>query len=167
MRQLATKIWNVEAGRVDRYPGTLDEYLEKFGDGSPSKAKKPTASAELGVEAAPVNGATLPVADVAAAGESRADKKARKREEAQRRSEANKKLGPIKKTLADLEARIEALEKDQRERNLALADPETYGDASKRNALLTAYQRDEDELAELGDRWERATEALEELEAQL
>ena len=171
VRQLATKIWNVEGGKVDLYPGTLDEYLEKFGDGSPSRSKKPTASAELGVEEKAAT--KTPKAEVTAeakapeAGESRAEKKARKREEAQRRAAANKKLGPIKKKIAELEARIEVLEKDQRERNLALADPETYGDASKRNELLTAYQRDEDELADLSDRWERATEELEELEAEL
>ena len=73
----------------------------------------------------------------------------------------------FKKRIADLEGRIEVLEKDQRKRNLELADPETYNDAARRNELLTAYQKDEDKLAELNDRWERATMELEELEAEL
>ena len=161
VRQLATKIWNVENGTVELYPGTLDEYIERFGvDGG--EAKKPTASAELGVDA---KEAPTPAAKPEAAGESRAEKKARKREEAQRRAAANKKLGPLKKRIAEFEARIEVLEKEQRERNLQLADPATYHDAEKRNALLSDYQRDEDALADLNERWEMATTELEELEA--
>jgi len=168
VRQLATKIWNVESGKVELYPGTLDEYLDKFGDGTEAKAKKPTASSDLGAKSPGKKAEPKPAESDAKAkpepGESRAEKKARKREEAQRRAAANKKLGPIKKRIAELEARIEVLEKEQRERNLQLADPETYGDATKRNDLLTAYQRDEDKLAELGERWEMATVELEELE---
>lgn len=172
VRQLATKIWNVESGKVELYPGTLDEYIDRFGTEG-SEAKKPTASSELGASpkeapnSAPkgTKGET-PTTDTGA-GESRAEKKARKREEARRRTEANKKLGPVKKRIADLEGRIEVLEKEQRTRNLELADPATYNDAARRNELLTAYQQDEDKLAELNDRWERATMELEELESEL
>lgn len=165
VRQLATKIWNVESGTVELYPGTLDEYIERSGSGE-VEAKKPTASAALGVDAGSGRGPAAGSTDVGApaVGESRAAKKARKREEAQRRSDAAKKLGPIKKRVAELEAKIEVLETEQRARNLALADPETYNDAEKRNALLTAYQRDEDALAEVNEQWEMATVQLEELE---
>lgn len=164
VRQLATKIWNVESGTVELYPGTLDEYIERSGSGE-VEAKKPTASAALGVDAGSGREAGGEAhAAGAAVGESRAAKKARKREEAQRRSNAAKKLGPIKKRVAELEAKIEVLETEQRARNLALADPETYNDAAKRNELLTAYQRDEDALAEVNEQWEMATVQLEELE---
>ncbi len=172
VRQLATKIWNVESGKVELYPGTLDEYIHRFG-AEGSETKKPTASSQLGASpkeasnSAPKGSGGETQATDTGAGESRAEKKARKREEARRRTEASKKLGPVKKRIADLEGRIEVLEKEQRARNLELADPETYGDAARRNELLSAYQRDEDELSELGDRWERATMELEELEAEL
>ena len=166
VRQLATKIWNVESGKVELYPGTLDEYIDRSGPDR-TDTKKPTASSELGV-AADTSGKTSrgqDNAESAAPGESRAAKKARKREEAQRRSNAGKKLGPIKKRVAELEAKIEVLETEQRARNLALADPATYNDAGKRNELLSAYQRDEDALAEVNEQWEMATVQLEELEA--
>ncbi len=171
VRQLATKIWNVESGRVELYPGTLDEYIERHGSG---ESKKPTASAQLGAgkgSASDPGGNRAAHDDDAEAKagstESRAEKKARKREEAQRRAEATKKLGPIKKRIAELEARIETLEKEQRQRNLELADPKTYGDDRKRNALLTDYQRDEDALRDLNERWEMATVELEALEGTL
>ncbi len=166
VRQLATKIWNVESGKVELYPGTLDEYIDRSGPDR-SAANKPTASSKLGVDSdgGDTRAAAATESDGAAPGESRAAKKARKREEAQRRSDAGKKLGPIKKRVAELEAKIEVLEKDQRERNLALADPATYNDANKRNALLSAYQRDEDALAEVNAHWEMATVELEELES--
>ncbi|MEM6291077.1 MAG: ABC-F family ATP-binding cassette domain-containing protein [Myxococcota bacterium] len=172
VRQLATKIWNVEAGTVELYPGTLDEYIERHRPDAP-KGAGPTASSDLGVVDAPKRPAKSPdpkaesVAEAKGSTESRAEKKARKREEARRRTEANKKLGPIKKRITDLEAKIEVLEKEQRARNLALADPETYGDAQKRNVLLTEYQRDEDALSDLNEAWEVATMELEELESAL
>ncbi len=166
VRQLATKIWNVESGKVELYPGTLDEYIERSGSEKPDD-KKPTASSALGVETGKGAGAGGEAkSDAAVPGESRSAKKARKREEAQRRSNAGKKLGPIKKRVAELEAKIEVLETDQRARNLALADPATYNDAKLRNELLSAYQRDEDALAEVNEQWEMATVQLEELEAE-
>ncbi len=170
VRQLATKIWNVEDGTVELYPGTLDEYIERHSPDAKSSAKAsgaaaPTASPDVAAKPSGGGGPQPPVSVEGAATESRAERKARKREEAQRRATANRKLGPIKKRIQALEARIETLEAEQRTRNLELADPQTYHDAEKRNALLTDYQRDESALAELGEAWEVAQMELEELDA--
>lgn len=161
VRRLATKIWNVEGGGVDIYPGTLDEYLERHGGAPPSgtvSLRTPDAPAPARVPSGTVVGNKGSV--------SRDDKRAKKREEAQRRAERNRRLGPLKTRIERMEAEIERLERAQRQRNLELADPAVYADEKRRNVLLTEYHRDSTALAELTEDWERATAELEQLEAQ-
>jgi ATP-binding cassette subfamily F protein 3 len=74
-------------------------------------------------------------------------------------------LGPARARVRALEASIEKLEAAQRERNLELAKPEVYADATLRNRLLTEYQRDADLLADATSDWELAQAELEALEA--
>ena len=47
IRTLATKIWNVEDGRVETYPGTLDEYMYSM-----AERRQAVAVAEAGVDCA-------------------------------------------------------------------------------------------------------------------
>jgi ATP-binding cassette subfamily F protein 3 len=157
VRQLASRIWNVEGGHVETYPGTLDEYLaghrgDKGGAASP-EPRPSTSEAAPRVQAVPSPGEGQ--------GETRELRRARKREEAQRRDAVAKTVGPLRKRVQELEQRIEALEQAQRQRNLDLADPEVYADDARRYALLDAYQRDAAELAEATDAWEMAQVELE------
>jgi len=99
--------------------------------------------------------------------ESREERRARKREEAQRRAERTRALGPLKKRVQQLEARIEQLETRQREHNLALSDPALYDDPKRRDAMLAEVQRDSAELGELNDEWELAQAQLEEAQSGL
>ncbi|HEU4612158.1 MAG TPA: ABC-F family ATP-binding cassette domain-containing protein, partial [Kofleriaceae bacterium] len=73
IRTLATRIWNVEDGKVETYPGTLDEYMY-------SMAQRRQAIAAT--DGAPARGAPAPSS---AAKQSREDDKARKRREAEAR----------------------------------------------------------------------------------
>jgi ATP-binding cassette, subfamily F, member 3 len=156
IRTLATKIWNVEDQRVEIYPGTLDEYMY-------SMAQRRIAIATA--QDAPrrdVRGA-VPQAAV----KSRDDDKVRKRREAEARQKRSVKLGPLEKTVAQLEERISVLEAEQKARSAELADPRVYDEAARRNKLLSDYQAASDKLEELTARWEAAMADLEAAKAGL
>ena len=155
VRKLATRIWDVAQGGVETYPGTLDDYLARHEN-----------RAETDAELLPVKAAPSPRPKAPRSGESRASRRERRREEAQRRADAQRRLGPLQKRVAELEARIEELETRQRERNLALADPATYEDASRRETLLREHRADAEALAETTEAWELAQTQLEDAEAE-
>jgi ATP-binding cassette subfamily F protein 3 len=144
IRTLATRIWNVEDGKVDTYPGTLDEYLY---------------SMTLRRQAVAITDTKLPASK--AKPESRADDKDRKRREAEARQKRNAKLGPLEKQVAQIEERIAALEAEQKTRSAELSDPTVYDDAARRNKLLSDYQSSADKLDELTARWEKSVTELE------
>ena len=158
IRSLATKIWNVEDGRVETYAGTLDEYLYSMSlrrRGDDGQAAPAEAEA-----AAPA------VAPEPATSSSRRDgDKARKRREAEARQRRSKVLGPLEKQVADLEARIATLEAEQARRSAQLADPDVYAEAARRNALLGEFQAAQDKLDQLTARWERVASELDEARA--
>ena len=157
IRSLATRIWNVEDQRVETYPGTLDEYMYSMAErrqaiaveGDPKQKRDPRGA--------------VPVA----AAKSRDDDKVRKRREAEARQKKTAKLGPLEKTVAQLEERVGVLEAEQKTRGAELADPAVYDDAPRRNKLLADYQTAADKLEELNGRWEKAMAELETARAEL
>ncbi|MEO7735387.1 MAG: ATP-binding cassette domain-containing protein, partial [Kofleriaceae bacterium] len=156
IRTLATKIWNVEDQRVEIYPGTLDEYMY-------SMAQRRIAIATA--QDAPRRDARGAVPQAPA--KSRDDDKVRKRREAEQRQKRSVKLGPLEKTVAQLEERISVAEAEQKTRSAELADPTVYDDAARRNKLLSDYQAASDKLEELTARWEAAMATLETAKAEL
>ena len=159
VRTLATRIWNVEDGRVETYPGTLDEYLY-------SMAQRRIGVATEGDAAARRDPRGATAARPATTG-SRDDDKARRRREAEARKRRSARLGPLEKQVAQLEERIGALEAEQKARSAELSDPAVYEDAARRNKLLTDYQTAQDKLEELNARWETAMAELEAARAEL
>jgi ATP-binding cassette subfamily F protein 3 len=148
IRRLATRIWNVEDGRVETYPGTLDEYMYSM-----AQRRQLASGAE-------------PAKKQAAAPLVRDDDKTRKRREAEARQKKSAKLGPLEKQVSQLEARIEVLEAEQKVRSAELADPTVYGDAPRRNKLLADFQAAQDKLEELTVRWEQAAAELQSARAE-
>ncbi|MBK8237241.1 MAG: ATP-binding cassette domain-containing protein [Deltaproteobacteria bacterium] len=168
VRKLATKIWNVEDGHVEVYPGTLDEYLDAHrGSTAAARAARPTREPEPTLAVAPAqrDGGVTRAPAAAAVAKNAGNDKARRRAEAESRAQRSRLVAPLRKRVAQLEADIERLESAQRERNLDLARPETYADAARRNALLTEYQRDADALANATAAWELAVAELEAADA--
>jgi ATP-binding cassette subfamily F protein 3 len=178
IRRLATKIWNVEGGRVEEYGGTLDEYMHSIelraegGDGDSGAAKSRSRVAQPGGEAG-AGGSSGPRTQPAGAQGpgprnkgSRSEERARKRVEAERRKTRARKLGPLQKEIKKIEAEIEALEAEQKERSSALASPEVYEDQARKSGLLDAYGEAADRLDELTARWEVKSAELEELESE-
>ena len=166
IRGLANKIWNVEDGKVEIFPGTLDEYMyscrlrrEGGGDGSPGAmpAAVPAGKAD----------STEPAAASKGSKGSREAEKARKRQEAALRHKRSRVLGPLQKRVTELEGRITSLEQEQSERSRLLSDPAVYDDAARRDQLLGSYQQGADKLEELTGRWEAAQEKLDQAEAEL
>ena len=153
IRTLATRIWNVEAGGVETYPGTLDEYMY-------SQAQRRSAQDEP-KQPTPKGGKSAARAPTAPAPVARDEEKHRKRREAEERQKRSLKLGPLEKLVAQLEERIGVLETEQRLRSTELADPTVYDDAARRNKLLSDYQTGADKLEELTARWEKAAAELE------
>ena len=147
IRRLATRIWNVEGGKVETYPGTLDEYMYSMAE----RRKALVAHDDV---------AAKPAAKVIAPAISKLDDKTRKRAEAEARQKRSAKLGPLEKQVSQLEERIGALEAEQKVRSAELADPTVYGDAPRRNKLLADFQTAQDKLDELTARWEQAAAEL-------
>jgi ATP-binding cassette subfamily F protein 3 len=160
IRSLATKIWNVENQRVETYPGTLDEYMYSM-----AERRKAIAVAGDGETRRDPRGKL--VAKPVAPKETAEAEKARKRAEAEARNKKSKGLGPLEKTVAQIEERISVLEAEQKARSAELSDPGVYDDAPRRNKLLADFQAASDKLEELNTRWEKAAADLESARAAL
>jgi ATP-binding cassette subfamily F protein 3 len=167
VRRLATRIWNVEGGAVETYPGTLDEYMdscrrrqadvEAMGKPQPAKAAGKTAAQAQSKAAAPAPhrpGPQTPRED---------DKQRRQREHQQRQNRAQeKKLGTL---VERLEQDIAKLEAAQSERSAQLADPDVYADKARSQTLIEDFRAAQKELELLQSRWEKALTELESLRA--
>jgi len=162
VRALATTIWNVENGTVEDYPGTLDEYM--YSCRLRLEASDPEPSSD-GTSSAPA-AAQAPATEPPKRRSREADKE-RKRKQAEARKLRSERIGPVQDRVSKLEKRIEELEAQQSARSAELADPEVYDDASRRNTLLSDFQKAQDKLDELTARWESASEELERAEAEL
>jgi ATP-binding cassette subfamily F protein 3 len=149
IRTLATRIWNVEDGTVETYPGTLDEYMY-------SQAQRRLALGE-----------DKPISKPEARGPRTEDRAAQRRKEAEARQRKSAKLGPLEKLVAQLEERISTLEAEQKVRSAELSDPTVYDDAARRNKLLSDYQSAADKLEELTARWEKTMAELEAAKAEI
>ena len=168
VRKLATRIWDVSGGKVETYPGTLDEYMDscrRRRDGEPEAGVKGEKAlhAARPTHVQVVAGKGKPAAVVVA----EAPKQKDRRREAELRNERNKVLGPLRKRVAEMEARIAGLEAAQKQRSAQLADPATYADDKLRASLLNGYQKDADTLEDLTRRWEIGVAELEQVEAEL
>jgi ATP-binding cassette subfamily F protein 3 len=173
IRTLATRIWNVEDQRVETYPGTLDEYMYSMAQRRISIAAADDARRRDPRGALPRAGKSRDEDRTDGAGGTggaalpRDKDKERKRREAEARQKRSVKLGPLEKTVAQLEDRIAVLEAEQKTRAAELADPTVYDEANRRNKLLSDYQTASDKLEELTARWEAAMAALDTAKAEL
>jgi ATP-binding cassette subfamily F protein 3 len=149
IRKLATRIWNVENGAVETYPGTLDEYLYSR---SLRDSSAPPVMADSAQPTTRVSGK---------------DDRERKRREAEARQKRSKVLKPLETQVKELEERIASLESAQAVRSEALSDPEVYADKDKRNELLNGFQTAATELEGLSQEWEKVSEELEKTKEKL
>ncbi len=155
VRKLADKIWDVRDGKVEVYPGTLDEYM----DSERSKRTGESKSTDAPRRLATGKQAASTASKSERPKESKQERRRRQAEERKQRKERQQ----LEKSVADLEARIANLETEQAEANAELELPETYEDAKRRDELLAALQTRHEKLEELTQRWESAQLKLESL----
>jgi ATP-binding cassette subfamily F protein 3 len=145
LNQLATQIWDVRDGTLERHPGNLDDYLYHLRG----------AAAGAGEAAAPV------AAGREAAG-GRAAEKARRHAEAQARNARSARERPIREEIGRIERRIAELELESTDLQTRLADPGLYQDFTKARPLVERQQAVRAELEGLYGRWAAENERLEE-----
>jgi ATP-binding cassette subfamily F protein 3 len=142
VNQLATVIWEVKDGGILPFPGNLDDWwyhqrqLEAAGAGGDG--------ATGGGEAAERGGS----------------EKERRRAEAEARNARYRQEKPLRDEIARLEARIDALEREEREATEALADPALYADFARAKPIVDRQRLAKEELARLYGDWEAAQERL-------
>jgi ATP-binding cassette subfamily F protein 3 len=140
---LATVIWEVKDGAILPQPGNLDDWLyhqRALTEAGAADAAAGTAGAAL---AAPP-----------------ATERDRKRTEAQARNARYRREKPLREQIATLEARIAALERDEKEASAALADPALYEDFARAKPLIERQRVAKDELERRYAEWEAAQEEL-------
>ncbi|MEM9072625.1 MAG: ABC-F family ATP-binding cassette domain-containing protein, partial [Myxococcota bacterium] len=150
IRRLAKTIWFVENGEVVVYPGSLDDYMTKC-----RLEGKDPASATVG------EGGTKNAPGTTAGAEKKRSKKATQAKRPRRRP--NKKLKPLQRRSAELEARIAKLEAEQEERSAQLSDAAIVADDAKRTEVTNAFSRAQVELEVAMDTWSEVQEELEAL----
>jgi ATP-binding cassette subfamily F protein 3 len=159
IRAIATSVLHVTAGAAGRggrltfYPGDYDYYLDK------SKATSARNALTAGLDMPAIN--DVAVVNVRKqTGASSRKQKEQKRLEAESRNAISKVRREKEKRVHELEAKIAALEGQQKELAAALEDPATYksgGSATTINRDLSALTLD---LARLTAEWERATSTV-------
>jgi len=134
VENVATKIWYIEDFQLKEYPGTYAEY-EQWQDDRDKAAKKAGLTSSTAPKAAPK---TEPKA--APAKTSSPDQKKALRE------------------LAEVETKIDTLEKELAIYEKQLADPQIYQNASQLKDATVKFEQVKKELAHLNDRWEMLAE---------
>ncbi len=154
IRRLATKLWVVQDGGVESYPGTLDDYLW-------SCQQRDVAPGTDG--GSKPNGTETP----RAAKRTKGSRKEQRRREAERRAKQNGEIKPLEAKTARLEKRIAELEGAIAEHAGALESPALYDDPGERDRVLTAMQVAQTELDESFEAWSASQKTLERLRAEL
>ncbi|HET8848902.1 MAG TPA: ATP-binding cassette domain-containing protein [Marinobacter sp.] len=151
LRNTVDEFWLVADGRVQPYDGDLEDYERWLADRRKAGETAP----------APVTGAGAGSDGALSADE----RKARKRQEA----EIRQKLSPYRKQQSQLEKRMEALQKELAEQELALSDPSLYDEANRAQLKeqLAVQAAGKQALADLEADWLEVSETVESLEAEL
>jgi ATP-binding cassette subfamily F protein 3 len=145
VNRLATKIWDIREGEIEEYPGNLYEYYDHLEGVSPSSAPGPGDQQ----------------AHVPQGKEAKGNRKAQRREEAEKRMLIRATLTPIEDRLTRLEKRIAELEKRQKELEAILSDPGIFSDKDQGLSHMNEYRKVREKLNELIGRWEFGQDELE------
>ena len=149
INRLATKIWDIRKGQIVEYPGNLDEYYDYLARAE----KEPVHTTH--------HGGLHDSKHVQHVPNKSKNRKAQKRQRAEKRRLIYDTLKPILNQLEQLEKRITKLELQQKDLGKMLADPEVYKDTKKSVPLINKYKDGRKKLEELLIRWEHGQKQLE------
>ena len=143
MARLATRILEVNDGRVTLYPGGYDDYEStRIARGAPAPTMPGVAQATRGAARSAAPARAVSPSRAAAQGTAPA------RPPRANRQQQGKEMARIEKDIETREARIAELETQ-------LADPAVYHDGARAKGLVTEYER---LRAEVGSLWQRLGE---------
>jgi ATP-binding cassette, subfamily F, member 3 len=164
LRAVCDEFWLVSRGGVSPFDGDLDDYQRYLLDESKrlrEQAQNKAANAAKEEQAAAV--AALASAKAAPAPDApKLGGADQRKADAQRRQELNDKLRPLKRELAEVDKRLEALNAEQaqlNERLMGNLPPAELADIGKRLKAIDT------ELAEREERWLALSEALQALDS--
>ncbi len=147
IRSIGDHIVHVEEGKLTRYPGGYDYYLEKTG----------AINAQSSVGS--------PVGDKLSTGEDKSERKQKTKEQKRLEAEARVERSRIRKkqekVVKELEIEIEKLEGRCEAIHHELLDPEVYGQQEKAKSLNQELKEIQDRLPELHEKWEHEATELE------
>ncbi len=146
VNQLATVIWEVKDGGILPFPGNLDDWWYH---------QRQLAEAAAAAPASPAEGERAGERGLPPASE-----RERKRAEAEARNARYRLERPLREEIERLEARIAALEAEEREATAALADPDLYADFARAKPLIDRQRAAKDELEARYAEWESVQERL-------
>ena len=152
------KVLEIKDGRVTMYDGNLSYYLEKVsreatGGRGPAASGKREAG-DSGQERSAGVGATA-----------RQSGKEARQAKAKLREERNRRLGPLRQALRDLESEIAGLERQKSALEAALIDPALYSDQEAFADQGLEHRRLSGRLERLYPKWEAMQGEMEELAA--
>ncbi|MDQ2771615.1 MAG: ABC-F family ATP-binding cassette domain-containing protein [Bacteroidota bacterium] len=136
VENVATKIWYIEDFQLKEYPGTYNEY-ETWMEDREKAAKK----AGLPSPSAP-----------------KPQHKEEKKAEAAPAKTSSPDQKKALKELAEVEAKIDTLEKELASYEKQLADPKIYENSAQLKDATMKFEQVKKELAQLNDRWEMLAE---------
>ncbi|MCB9655691.1 MAG: ABC-F family ATP-binding cassette domain-containing protein [Deltaproteobacteria bacterium] len=152
-RRLANTVWNVEAGTVTTYPGTLNDYLDHL------EAKREAMNEAR-------SGANTPdFQRTEAHSEARTEKALRieaREEEKKRRAEERKNRVSLEKRIGALEQEIDDLERSRSELEVQMTDPSIHADADRMRDVVQRYAQTKSRLEDSMEAWEKLQATLEE-----
>jgi ATP-binding cassette subfamily F protein 3 len=157
INRLCTKIWDITRGKIFEYPGNLDEYYDHLTRAEISQGETERDSEkEFGRKIMDTGSGVEK-----ARSRKRLNKKALKKERAEKRKLLRETLKPIQDELEHLEGRISEKESRQKDLENALADPAVFKDSEKSVHLINEYHDVKEELETLILKWEQCQERLE------
>lgn len=153
INRIATKIWDIVEKEIVPYPGNLDEYYDHLArmKRELENGQRPSGNGNDDEETTPTN---------------KHDRKARKKERADRRRIVHDTVKPFLEKLEEVEGEIDVLELRQKELEETLADPEFFKDESRSVPLLKEYDDVRARMDALLFRWEQVHEELESVRAE-
>lgn len=143
VNRLATRIWDIQHGTIEEYPGTLYEYYDHLARREKDLSSRGQDERLRERESS----AYVPSKEY--------DRKAKRRERAERRKLASEVINPILKRLEDIEVEITLLEGKQEDLEKALADPQVVKDKEKTVPLMKEYHAAKEDLEGLLLKWEQ------------
>jgi len=156
INRLATKIWDISEGKILEYPGSLKEYYLHLA-GMEADQGVPVTQEETGKR----------IENAGQISEAKDNKKAIRKEKAEKRNFIRSRLRPFEEKVSYLENRISELETREKEIGVMLSDPLVYHDKSRSVSLLDEYRHVKEELEENIIKWEDSHNKLETIRLEL